>query len=122
MDWKSYMNCHFPLFFDAAKLKGPSKVRHIFDVFFILKTEHDRKPCIKYEREMGSIAGADLGILRAGGGGAGVLGRNSSGGGGRVQVCMNFHILTSKKTTLRGLNPLTPPPGPPLHCCNSSLV
>ena len=44
-------------------------------------------------------AGADLGILRG-------------GGGVRVQVCGNFHILTSKKKTSGGggLNPLTPPP------------
>ena len=41
-------------------------------------------------------AGADLGILRAG-----VLGRNSSKGGGvRVQVHGNFHILTRKKNNL----------------------
>ena len=37
------------------------------------------------------------------------------GGGGRVQVRGNFHILTSKKKTKQnlrgGLNPLTPPPG-----------
>ena len=38
-------------------------------------------------------AGADLGILRGGGGG---------GGGVRVQVCGNFHILTSKKKNLGG--------------------
>ena len=43
------------------------------------------------------IAGADLGILRGGGG----LGRNSSRGEGvRVQVRRNFHILTSKKNKL----------------------
>ena len=50
-------------------------------------------------------AGADLGILRRGGGG-GVLGRNSSRGV-RVQVRRNFHILTSTKKNLGGggLNP-----------------
>ena len=49
--------------------------------------------------------GADLGILRGG------------GGGGRVQVRRNVHILTSKKNTSEGgLNPLTPPPpDPPLQ-------
>ena len=57
------------------------------------------------------MSGADLRILRGGGG---VLGRNSSRGGGvfRVQVRRNFHILTSKtkKTPRGGLNPLPPPP------------
>ena len=50
--------------------------------------------------------------------GGGVLGQNSSKGGGgvRVQVRGNFHILTSKKTTKNnlwrgGLNPNPPPPG-----------
>ena len=43
-------------------------------------------------------AGADLGILRGGG-----------GGGVRVQVRGNFHILTSKKKSWGGLNPLNPP-------------
>ena len=47
-----------------------------------------------------SLSGADLGILRGGGG---VLGRNSSKGGGvRVQVHVNFHILTSKKKNSEG--------------------
>ena len=41
------------------------------------------------------------------------------GGGVRVQVCGNFHILTSKKKRKQplkggGLNPLTPPPLDPL--------
>ena len=66
-------------------------------------------------REMLILAGADLGILRGGGG---VLGRKffaGGGGGVRVQVHGNFHILTSKKqhkkTFEGGLNPLPPPPG-----------
>ena len=43
------------------------------------------------------------------------MGRNSSGGGGgRVQVRGNFHILTSKKQ--KPLRPPNPPPlDPPLH-------
>ena len=53
------------------------------------------------------MSGADLGILRGGGGGSGP--EFFRGGGVRVQVHGNFHILTSKKN-LRdgGLNPLTP--------------
>ena len=46
---------------------------------------------------MAYTSGADLGILRWG-----VLGRNSSRGGVRVQVHGNFHILTSQPP---------PPPG-----------
>ena len=55
-------------------------------------------------------AGADLGILRGGGGfWAGILQRG--GGGVRVQVRSNFHILTSKKKRPGGcLNPYPPPP------------
>ena len=45
-------------------------------------------------------------------GGGGVLGRNFSRGGGRVQVRGNFHILTSKNNSEGGLNTLTPPPPP----------
>ena len=41
-------------------------------------------------------AGADLGILRGGGGGSGPE-FFEGGGGFRVQVRGNFHILTSKK-------------------------
>ena len=63
-----------------------------------------------------TITGADLGILEGGGGG-GVSGPEFfKGGGFRVQVRGNFHILTSKKTTSGGLNPLTMHPlDPPLH-------
>ena len=61
------------------------------------------------------MVGADLGILRGGGGGcAGILRK----GGVRVQVRENFHILTSKRKQPGGggLNPLTPPPpDPPLY-------
>ena len=45
------------------------------------------------DKSQGHVSGADLGILRGGGG---VLGRNSSRGV-RVQVRRNFHILASKK-------------------------
>ena len=65
---------------------------------------------------MPDYTGADLGILRGGGGGfwAGIL-----RGGVRVQVHGNFHILTRKKRkkTLRGggVKPPTPHPlDPPL--------
>ena len=59
-----------------------------------------------------------LALIRAGsrnssGGGGGSGLEFFEGGGGRVQVCGNFHILTSKtKTTSEGgvVNPPTPPP------------
>ena len=66
-----------------------------------------------YTRKHITYTGADLGILRGGGGfWAGIL----RGGGDRVQVHGNFHILTSQKKTKKtsggggGVNPL-PPPG-----------
>ena len=48
-------------------------------------------------------AGSDLRILRGRwGGGSGQEFFRREGGGGRVQVRGNFHILTSKKKYLRG--------------------
>ena len=66
---------------------------------------------------MGVCAGADLGILRGGGVWAGILQRG--GGGVRVQVHGNFHILTSKKKTWVG--GMFKPPKPPWirHWCES---
>ena len=64
---------------------------------------HHRRPG-KTLRTLAAMpgAGADLGILRGG------------GGGGRVQVHGNFHILTS--TTKPG-GGLTPPPPPWIRHC-----
>ena len=54
------------------------------------------------------LSGADLGILR-GGFWAKIL--QGGGGGVRVQVRRNFHILTSKKKPLRGGVKTPNPPG-----------
>ena len=72
------------------------------------------KWCIS--NDLYQVTGADLGILRGGGGSRQEV---FKGGGGcvRVQVRWNFHILTSKKNKEfreGGLNPLPPPPDPPL--------
>ena len=53
--------------------------------------------CVQLNRRKSIIAGADLGILRGGGGSGPEFFR---GRGSRGQVRMNFHILTSKKISL----------------------
>ena len=66
--------------------------------------------------------GADLGILRGGGGG--VLGRNSSRGGGKGPGPRDFHILTSKKNQKNGggvVKPPNPPPPPWIRHCTPSI-
>ena len=59
------------------------------------------------------IPGADLRILRRGGGG--VLGRNSSKGGVEKSSLRKFSYTDKQKKTLGGFNPLTPPPDPSLY-------